>query len=148
MDLIEENGGVVGAPSLSSDSEEDMAVASLKLAPPDFYDFATSLPFRLDLAAALAYLFGPLGAFGLLLCEHQNDLVRFHAWQSLLASIVVLLGLISISVAWPRMLLPLLLLLPLFALYLAWLAYQRSASLRVFYLPWVGLIARHFTLNE
>lgn len=147
MDLIEEGGGAAGV-LLPSTSNENRSVVSLTLVPPDFYDFATSLPLRLDLAAALAYLAGPLGAFGLLLYEHQNDLVRFHAWQSLLASIAALLGLIFISVAWPRMLLPLLLLLSLFALYMAWLAYQRSASLRVFYLPWIGLIARHLTLHE
>lgn len=146
MDLVEGDTETAGM-SLPLASGEGSPLVST-LAAPDFYDFATSLPLRLDLAAALAYLAGPLGALGLLLHEHQNDLVRFHAWQSLLASIPVLVALIMVGIVWPTMLLPLLILLALLALYLAWLAYKKSASLHVFYLPWIGLVARHFTLSE
>ncbi|KAK6528924.1 hypothetical protein TWF694_004153 [Orbilia ellipsospora] len=47
--------------------------------------FETSLPLRMDVEAALAYvLLPPAGGVLLLLLEHNSDYVRFHAWQSAL----------------------------------------------------------------
>ena len=45
--------------------------------------FTTSLGWRLDYEACLAYLLlPPAGGVLLLMLEHQSDYVRFHAWQS------------------------------------------------------------------
>jgi uncharacterized membrane protein len=45
--------------------------------------FTTSLGWRLDYEACLAYLLlPPAGGVLLLVLEHQSDYVRFHAWQS------------------------------------------------------------------
>jgi uncharacterized membrane protein len=45
--------------------------------------FTTSLGWRLDWEACLAYLLlPPAGGVLLLVLEHQSDYVRFHAWQS------------------------------------------------------------------
>jgi uncharacterized membrane protein len=45
--------------------------------------FTTSLGWRLDYEAMLAYLLlPPAGGVFLLVMEHQSDYVRFHAWQS------------------------------------------------------------------
>lgn len=45
--------------------------------------FTTSLGWRLDYEACLAYLLlPPAGGVFLLVMEHQSDYVRFHAWQS------------------------------------------------------------------
>lgn len=45
--------------------------------------FTTSLGWRLDYEACLAYLLlPPAGGVLLLMFEHQSDYVRFHAWQS------------------------------------------------------------------
>jgi uncharacterized membrane protein len=45
--------------------------------------FTTSLGWRLDYEACLAYLLlPPTGGVLLLVLEHQSDYVRFHAWQS------------------------------------------------------------------
>jgi uncharacterized membrane protein len=47
--------------------------------------FTTSLGWRLDYEACLAYLLlPPAGGVLLLMLEHQSDYVRFHAWQSAL----------------------------------------------------------------
>ncbi|KAK4966090.1 hypothetical protein LTR66_012048, partial [Elasticomyces elasticus] len=45
--------------------------------------FDTALGFRMEIEACLAYLLlPPAGGVMLLLFEHRNDYVRFHAWQS------------------------------------------------------------------
>lgn len=45
--------------------------------------FTTSLGWRLDYEACLAYLLlPPAGGVLLLVLEHQSDYVRYHAWQS------------------------------------------------------------------
>lgn len=45
--------------------------------------FTTSLGWRLDYEACLAYLLlPPAGGVLLLMLEHQSDYVRYHAWQS------------------------------------------------------------------
>ena len=36
---------------------------------------------RLDLEAAAAYIFPPISSVILLIFEHSNSYVRFHAWQ-------------------------------------------------------------------
>ncbi|KAI8093897.1 uncharacterized protein BX664DRAFT_259709 [Halteromyces radiatus] len=43
--------------------------------------YETTLPIRVDIEAALTYLFPPLSGLLFLVLETQNDYVRFHAWQ-------------------------------------------------------------------
>ncbi|KAM0748400.1 hypothetical protein T439DRAFT_63580 [Meredithblackwellia eburnea MCA 4105] len=43
------------------------------------------------LEAAFAYVLGPFGALALILWEVELDYVRFHAWQSALLSLAMLL---------------------------------------------------------
>jgi hypothetical protein len=62
--------------------------------------YDTTLPIRLDILAALPYLFPPLTGLLILVLETANDYVRFHAWQSVLVFSVlfsanIFIGLIS-----------------------------------------------------
>ncbi|KAI9271388.1 hypothetical protein BY458DRAFT_509332 [Sporodiniella umbellata] len=43
--------------------------------------FETAVPIRVDIEAALCYVFGPITGLFFLIFETQNDYVRFHAWQ-------------------------------------------------------------------
>lgn len=36
---------------------------------------------RLDIEAAVAYAFPPVTSVALLILEHNNSYIRFHAWQ-------------------------------------------------------------------
>lgn len=52
--------------------------------------YNTSLPMRIEIEACLAYLgLPPAGGAVLLMMEHKNDYVRFHAWQSSLIFTVI-----------------------------------------------------------
>lgn len=63
--------------------------------------FTTSLGWRLDYEACLAYLLlPPAGGVLLLMLEHKSDYVRFHAWQSSLLFAFVFL--IHIIFSWSR----------------------------------------------
>ncbi|KAH9871614.1 hypothetical protein J1614_005869 [Plenodomus biglobosus] len=63
--------------------------------------FTTSLGWRLDYEACLAYLLlPPAGGVLLLVLEHKSDYVRFHAWQSSL--LFAFAFLIHIIFSWSR----------------------------------------------
>ncbi|KAI8937342.1 hypothetical protein NX059_006548 [Plenodomus lindquistii] len=63
--------------------------------------FTTSLGWRLDYEACLAYLLlPPAGGVLLLMLEHKSDYVRFHAWQSSL--LFAFAFLIHIIFSWSR----------------------------------------------
>lgn len=63
--------------------------------------FTTSLGWRLDYEACLAYLLlPPAGGVFLLVMEHQSDYVRFHAWQSSLLFAFVFV--IHVIFSWSR----------------------------------------------
>ncbi|CBX91052.1 hypothetical protein LEMA_P060860.1 [Plenodomus lingam JN3] len=63
--------------------------------------FTTSLGWRLDYEACLAYLLlPPAGGVLLLMLEHKSDYVRFHAWQSSL--LFAFAFLVHIIFSWSR----------------------------------------------
>jgi len=63
--------------------------------------FTTSLGWRLDYEACLAYLLlPPAGGVLLLVLEHKSDYVRFHAWQSSLLFAFAFLIHIIFSWSW------------------------------------------------
>lgn len=63
--------------------------------------FTTSLGWRLDYEACLAYLLlPPAGGVLLLVLEHKSDYVRFHAWQSSLLFAFAFLVHIIFSWSW------------------------------------------------
>lgn len=85
--------------------------------------FTTSLGWRLDYEACLAYLLlPPAGGVLLLVLEHKSDYVRFHAWQSSLLFAFVFL--IHIIFSWSRWISWLLFLVDIGGiLWLTWRAY-------------------------
>ncbi|CAO3618647.1 unnamed protein product [Cunninghamella blakesleeana] len=110
--------------------------------------YETTLPIRVDIEAVLAYVAPPLSGLLLLVLETQNDYVRFHAWQSslyFLALMILQFILLFISnfLSW---------LLFLFGigsiLFLCYRAYLDGASLERFELPYFGSIASDYVDTE
>eukprot|EP00842_Homolaphlyctis_polyrhiza_P005843 jgi/Hompol1/625/HPOL_005373-RA len=110
--------------------------------------FETAMPVRLDILAALAYVFGPVSAVLLIILETKNDYVRFHAWQSALVflcimALQVFFSLFSSFLVWM-----------LFALEIAlaaWLAYQafiNADNLARYELPYLGRLAASWVDTE
>lgn len=112
--------------------------------------YQMSLPLRMDVAAVLAYGLGPIGATAMLVGEHYNDYVRFHAWQSLLWSTAAGLFMLTVvlvgGVGW-WVLAALAGGIVINAM-LAWTAYQRTPSLQVFYIPLLGHLASLLLYSE
>ncbi|RKP10643.1 hypothetical protein THASP1DRAFT_21680 [Thamnocephalis sphaerospora] len=103
--------------------------------------YETSLPVRVDVEAALAYLLGCLTGVFFLIFEQKNDYVRFHAWQSCLVFgpmmvVQFIIGLISSVLGW-------LLFIANLAItgFLMYQAYRNGASLDRFLVPVAGGIA-------
>ncbi|KAF7306937.1 hypothetical protein MIND_00486400 [Mycena indigotica] len=107
---------------------------------------------RVDLLAALAYLFGPISALALLIVETQNDYVRFHAYQSaLLTTPLVLIRILASLLQFPNWMRTLLtLVLVGLEIYMAIRAYIDASqnSLARFELPYVGPIAARWLEEE
>ncbi|CAO3610869.1 unnamed protein product [Cunninghamella echinulata] len=110
--------------------------------------YETTLPIRVDLEAVLAYIAPPLSGLLLLVLETQNDYVRFHAWQSSLYFLFLMilqfiLLFISNFLSW---------LLFLFGigsiLFLCYRAYLDGASLERYQLPYFGPIASEYVDTE
>lgn len=51
-----------------------------------------------NIAGALCYFFGPLGAIFFLVTEKENKFVRFHAMQSIIATVVVIIAQIVVGI--------------------------------------------------
>ncbi|PVU95521.1 hypothetical protein BB561_001770 [Smittium simulii] len=109
--------------------------------------YATMVPIRIDIEAALTYCFGGLSGVLFLVFERENDFIRFHAYQSTLLSLFsfcltmifgFLFGLykfmafVAISTQF----------------YMAFRAYKDSATLDYFMLPSIGQIAYDWTASE
>lgn len=111
-------------------------------------DYQMSLPLPMDVAASLTYPLGILSATAMLLAERRNAVVRFHAWQSFLLSFVWLT--VQVALAWlrPALLWPMAVAGLVGGIYLALWAYRTSPTLRVFYLPVIGMIASEFLYSE
>ncbi|KAJ5167918.1 Tic20-like protein [Penicillium canariense] len=110
--------------------------------------FETSLPIRMDVEAALAYLLlPPAGGLFLLLTEHKSDYVRFHAWQSsMLFAVIFIIHLIfawSTFISWTLFLIDLILMG-----FLSMRAYRDVDTLDHFEVPFFGRLANSFVDNE
>lgn len=115
---------------------------------PTLPSYDTTLPLPLDCLSFLAYPLGLPGALILLLTEHKNDLVRFHAWQSFLLSGLTLWG--QLVLAWwrPEMVGWITIGYMVVGCYLGWLAYRGAPALQAFYLPVIGTIAAEWVRSE
>lgn len=112
--------------------------------------FESALPLRLDMAAALTYALGPITGIGFLMKEWKNDYVRFHAWQSCLASLPLLFLhmffiLVGAGSGWQWFLFCVDVLL---AGWCAYKAYTNGESLVRYELPFFGPIASRWTDAE
>ncbi|KAI7865849.1 hypothetical protein BDF14DRAFT_1820240, partial [Spinellus fusiger] len=106
--------------------------------------YETSLPIRVDIEAALAYVLGPITGLLLLVLETQNDYVRFHAWQSSMVFLALMclhffIVFISSVLSWMLLMASVALLL-----WLTYHAYLDGASLERYELPYFGPIASDY----
>ncbi|KAK6507139.1 hypothetical protein TWF481_005588 [Arthrobotrys musiformis] len=110
--------------------------------------FETSLPLRMDVEAALAYiLLPPAGGVLLLMLEHNSDYVRFHAWQS--ALLFTAMFIIHLVFLWSHFFSVLLLFIDLaLIVYLSVRAYSDADTLDRFEVPYFGAWANSFVEEE
>jgi len=107
---------------------------------------------RVDILATVAYLLGPITALVLLISETQNDFVRFHAYQSALLTIPLLVLRIFVSLvqapSWIRTFCTLMLISP--PAYMAVRAYVdvTRVGLVHYHLPVIGPIAESWLAEE
>lgn len=107
---------------------------------------------RVDVLSAFAYILGPLSALFLLITETKNDYVRFHAYQSALLTMpLLLLRVMTSLLGLPsslRTLFTLLLVAP--ALFMAYQAYKGAAQngLSRFHIPSIGQLAEQWLQEE
>ncbi|KOS44299.1 hypothetical protein ACN38_g4758 [Penicillium nordicum] len=110
--------------------------------------FETSLPIRMDIEAALAYLLlPPAGGVFLLLAEHKSDYVRFHAWQS--SMLFATMFIIHILFCWSSFLSWTLFIIDIALIgFLSMHAYQDVDTLDHFEVPFFGHLANSFVDDE
>ncbi|KAJ5722580.1 hypothetical protein N7488_000615 [Penicillium malachiteum] len=110
--------------------------------------FETSLPIRMDVEAALAYLLlPPAGGVFLLLTEHKSDYVRFHAWQSSMLFAVIFI--LHLMFAWSSFLSWTLFAADLALIgYLSLRAYRDVDTLDHYEVPFFGRLADSFVDDE
>ncbi|KAL1923150.1 uncharacterized protein VTP21DRAFT_9526 [Calcarisporiella thermophila] len=110
--------------------------------------YETSLPIRVDIEAALTYSLGCVTGVLFLILEQKNDYVRFHAWQSSLLFLGMLViqfifMFISTFLSW------LLFFTEIFLIgYLSYRAYQDGATLERYEIPYIGQYAAQWTDEE
>ncbi|RUS18974.1 hypothetical protein BC937DRAFT_88115 [Endogone sp. FLAS-F59071] len=110
--------------------------------------YETSLPVRVDVEAALTYALGAVTGVFFLIVEQKNDYVRFHAWQSSLLFLALMLlqfiiMFISSWLSWLLFFIDIAL--------IAWLgyhAYMDGASLERYEVPYFGAIAAEWVDAE
>ncbi|KAJ5643726.1 uncharacterized protein N7484_006233 [Penicillium longicatenatum] len=110
--------------------------------------FETSLPIRMDVEAALAYLLlPPAGGVFLLLAEHKSDYVRFHAWQS--SMLFTVLFIVHLLLSWSSFLSWTLFIIDLALMgFLSMRAYRDVDTLDHFEVPYFGRLANSFVDDE
>ncbi|KAJ5485881.1 hypothetical protein N7530_000181 [Penicillium desertorum] len=110
--------------------------------------FETSLPIRMDIEAALAYLLlPPAGGVFLLLAEHKSDYVRFHAWQS--SMLFATMFIIHLLFCWSSFLSWTLFIIDIALIgFLSMHAYQDVDTLDHFEVPFFGRLANSFVDDE
>ena len=109
--------------------------------------YETALPMRLDLEAALTYSLGCITGIGFLIFEWKSDYVRFHAWQSCLVFLPLLvlhvLFIWSSVISWILFVADVLL-----AGWLGFKAYQNGQTLDRYQVPFLGSLANKWTDAE
>ncbi|KAF9015173.1 hypothetical protein BDQ17DRAFT_1294753 [Cyathus striatus] len=114
--------------------------------------WTTRYGMRVDILAALAYLFGPISALLLLILETENDYVRFHSYQSALltAPVMILRILSSITHApsWIQSLLTFCLICSQISMACKAFYDGSQSQLSMFHLPFIGPIAAEWLLEE
>lgn len=110
--------------------------------------FTTSLGWRLDYEACLAYLLlPPAGGVLLLVLEHQSDYVRFHAWQSSL--LFAFAFILHIIFSWSSWISWLLFVGDVVGIgWLTWRAYLDAATLDRYEVPFFGPLASSILDDE
>ncbi|KAI4608733.1 hypothetical protein J4E80_008938 [Alternaria sp. BMP 0032] len=110
--------------------------------------FTTSLGWRLDYEACLAYLLlPPAGGVLLLVLEHQSDYVRFHAWQSSLLFAFVFV--VHIIFSWSSFISWVLFIGDVAGIgWLTWRAYLDAATLDRYEVPFFGSLASSILDDE
>ncbi|KAH7400514.1 hypothetical protein DE146DRAFT_612256 [Phaeosphaeria sp. MPI-PUGE-AT-0046c] len=110
--------------------------------------FTTSLGWRLDYEAMLAYLLlPPAGGVFLLVMEHQSDYVRFHAWQSSLLFAFVFV--IHVIFSWSSFISWVLFVGDVGIIgWLTWRAYLDAATLDRYEVPFFGPLASSILDDE
>jgi len=107
---------------------------------------------RVDILAALAYVFGPISALVCLILETHNDYVRFHAYQSALVTTpIVFFRIFGALVGFPSFLNTLFTLWIIVTQgFMAFRAYIDAAqnNLTRFHLPLLGLLAEQWVQEE
>ncbi len=157
------------SPSVAADSHQQSSfVEEAGAAPsggdePSMAGYEMGIDMRMDYAVVWAYILGPFGAIGMLATEFENDLVRFHALQSLLLNLAALLvGLLYLAVAssmggeggtglsTAATVLALVGLVGLFGVNagLASVAYKKCPSLTVYQVPLIGDFAWRAIASE
>lgn len=101
--------------------------------------YETRLPIRLDIEAALAYVFLCFSGVVLLILETQNDYVRFHAWQSSLYFLALFMIQFLVSLlAWKAFVWIIFALQMFSVLFLGYQAFINSDTLNRFKIPFIG----------
>ncbi|USP74111.1 hypothetical protein yc1106_01385 [Curvularia clavata] len=110
--------------------------------------FTTSLGWRLDYEACLAYLLlPPAGGVLLLMLEHQSDYVRFHAWQSSL--LFAFIFVVHVIFSWSSFISWVMLVGDLGLIgWLTWRAYLDAATLDRCEVPFFGALASSILDDE
>ncbi|OAL00341.1 hypothetical protein IQ06DRAFT_326114 [Phaeosphaeriaceae sp. SRC1lsM3a] len=110
--------------------------------------FTTSLGWRLDYEAMLAYLLlPPAGGVFLLVMEHQSDYVRFHAWQSSL--LFAFIFVIHVIFSWSSFISWVLFVGDVGIIgWLTWRAYLDAATLDRYEVPFFGPLASSILDDE
>ncbi|GAA98362.1 uncharacterized protein L969DRAFT_93040 [Mixia osmundae IAM 14324] len=130
-----------------SDSSSSARAAEAGLAPLGPDAFETTLGLRTDVEAAMTYLLGPISGLIILMTEHKNDYVRFHAWQSSLLGFAA--AFLHLILAWSSFFEVLLLILDIIALTsLAVKAYRDAEILERYTLPYIGPLANQWVDEE
>lgn len=113
--------------------------------------YATALGWDLSKLCALPYVFPPFTSIFVLIWETQNDLVRFHGYQSALASVVVLgvSFLLRVIFGWRTLAWILVRISVIASWYCGYIAHQSATALeREPFLPHVGPMSVSFVGEE
>ncbi|PVV04320.1 hypothetical protein BB560_001182 [Smittium megazygosporum] len=109
--------------------------------------YATVVPIRIDIEAALCYVFFCFSGVLLLIFERENDFIRFHAYQSTLLSISSFFSILVLGSVFGSYTIFFIIAFIL-NFYMAYRAYKDSSTLDYYLLPVIGKVAFEWTASE